>query len=180
MKLIHCLAALFLTILVQAETMNIQDIPLKDINGKATSLKEYQGKAVLLVNVASKCGYTTQYTGLEKLHRKYKEKGLVVLGVPSNDFGQQEPGTADEIKEFCKSKYDVSFPLLEKISVKGEGKHPLYAALTGKDSPLPGEVKWNFSKFLIGKNGKLVDRFDSKVTPDSPELVQAVEKALVQ
>jgi len=160
--------------------MNIQDIPLKDINGKATSLKEYQGKAVLLVNVASKCGYTTQYTGLEKLHRKYKEKGLVVLGVPSNDFGQQEPGTADEIKEFCKSKYDVSFPLLEKISVKGEGKHPLYAALTGKDSPLPGEVKWNFSKFLIGKNGKLVDRFDSKVTPDSPELVQAVEKALVQ
>lgn len=153
-------------------------IPLRDIDGAATSLKKYEGKTILLVNVASKCGYTPQYKGLEALHRKYKDKGLVVLGVPSNDFGGQEPGSAEEIKSFCSSNYDVTFPLLEKVKVKGEGQHPLYAALTGKESPYPGDVKWNFGKFLIGPDGKIIARYDSKVAPDSEELVSAIEKNL--
>jgi glutathione peroxidase len=159
---------------------SLYDIPLKDINGKGTSLNAYKGQVLLLVNVASKCGYTPQYEGLEKLHRKYQAKGLRVLGVPSNDFGAQEPGTNEEIKSFCSSKYDVTFPLLDKIHVKGPEQHPLYASLTGKDSPAPGDVKWNFTKFLIGRDGKLIQRFDSKVAPDSPELVQAIEAALAR
>jgi glutathione peroxidase len=156
----------------------LQSIPLKDIDGKETSLKAYAGKVLLVVNVASKCGYTSQYTGLEALHQKYKEKGFSVLGFPCNDFGGQEPGTAEDIKTFCSTKYKVSFPLFEKLHVKGAEQHPLYAALTGKSSPVPGEVKWNFGKFLIGKDGTILKRWDSKTTPDDKELVEAVEAAM--
>ncbi len=156
----------------------LQSIPLKDIDGKDTSLAAYAGKVVLLVNVASKCGYTPQYAGLEALYEKYKDKGLVIVGVPSNDFGGQEPGSAEEIKTFCSSKYNVTFPLLEKAHVKGGEKCALYAALTGPDSKFPGEVKWNFGKFLIDRNGQLLQRWGSAVKPDAAELVSAVEAAL--
>jgi glutathione peroxidase len=153
-------------------------IPIKDIDGQETSLKTYAGKAILIVNVASKCGYTRQYAGLEALYRKYKDRGLVVLGIPSNDFGGQEPGTEAEIKEFCTKKFDVTFPMTAKVSVKGADQHPLYAALTGPDSPAPGPVKWNFGKFLISKDGKLLARWDSKTEPDDATLTAAIEAAL--
>lgn len=156
----------------------LQTIALKDIDGKATSLNAYAGKVLLVVNVASKCGYTKQYTGLEALHQKYKDKGFSVLGFPCNDFGGQEPGTADEIKTFCSTKYQVTFPLFEKLHVKGGEQHPLYAELTGKSSPVPGDVKWNFGKFLIGKDGKILKRWDSGVTPDAKELTEAIDAAL--
>jgi glutathione peroxidase len=173
------LGAMLACRLMAADKMNtIQDIPLNDINGQPTSLKAYAGEVVLLVNVASKCGFTKQYSGLESLYKKYKDKGLVVIGVPSNDFGGQEPGSADEIKAFCTSKYDVTFPLMAKIHVKGQEKHPLYVALTGPDAAFPGEVKWNFQKFVISRDGKVVARFPSQTTPESPQLVQAVETAL--
>ena len=157
---------------------NLQEIPLKDINGKPTSLKAYDGKVLLVVNVASKCGLTPQYKSLEAVHRKYKDKGFTVLGFPCNDFGSQEPGTNDEIKEFCSTKYDVSFPMFDKLHVKGPERHPLYAALSGEGSPFPGDVKWNFGKFLIGRDGKILKRFEPKVTPDSPEVTEAIEAAL--
>ena len=158
----------------------IQTIPLKDMDGKATALKDYSGKVLLIVNVASHCGNTPQYTALEAAHNKYKDKGFSVLGFPCNDFGAQEPGTADEIKTFCSSKYNVTFPLFEKLHVKGADQHPLYAALTGKSSPAPGDVKWNFGKFLIGKDGKILKRFEPGVKPDSDEVTQAIEEALAK
>jgi glutathione peroxidase len=164
------------TIAVSAQS--IYDIKLKDIDGKDTTLAAYKGKAVLIVNVASKCGYTKQYAGLEALYQKYKDQGLVVLGVPCNQFGGQEPGTNEEIKQFCSSKYNVTFPLFDKIEVNGANRHPLYVQLAGKDSPFPGDIKWNFNKFLIGRDGKIVKRFDSKVAPESEELTTAVESAL--
>jgi glutathione peroxidase len=156
----------------------IYSIPLKDIDGKETSLKAYAGKVLLIVNVASKCGYTPQYEGLESVSKKYREQGLVVLGFPCNDFGSQEPGSEQEIKEFCTAKFNVTFPLFSKLHVKGSEQHPLYAALTGNDSPFPGPVKWNFGKFLIGRDGRIVARFDSAVEPDAPELTKAIEAAL--
>jgi glutathione peroxidase len=159
-------------------TSSLLSIPLKDIKGNDTSLNAYSGKVILVVNVASKCGYTPQYAGLEALYEKYKDKGFVIVGVPSNDFGSQEPGTADEIQAFCKQNYGVTFPLMEKVHVKGPEKVPLYVALTGKDSKFPGEVGWNFTKFLIDRNGNLVNRFPSPVKPDSAELTGAVESAL--
>ena len=174
--------ALFAGILAAMTTAfaaaNLQEIPLQDIDGKATSLKAYNGKVVLLVNVASRCGYTKQYKGLEALYQKYKDRGLVVVGVPSNDFGAQEPGSAEEIKQFCSTTYNVTFPLMAKVHVKGSEQHPLYAALTSKDASFPGDVAWNFGKFLVGRDGKVVARFDSAVTPESQELASAVEKAL--
>ena len=157
---------------------DLQSIPLKDIDQKETSLKAYAGKVLLIVNVASKCGYTPQYQGLETLHRKYREQGLVVLGFPSNDFGAQEPGSNAEIKEFCAKEYEVTFPLFDKIHVTGPQQHPLYASLTGPESPAPGAVKWNFGKFLVGRDGKVLARFDSATKPDSKELTAAVERAL--
>ncbi|BCU76487.1 glutathione peroxidase [Luteolibacter sp. LG18] len=153
-------------------------IPFKDIQGKETSLKDYNGKVVLVVNVASKCGNTPQYKPLEAMYEKYKEKGLVILGFPCNDFNGQEPGTATEIQEFCKSTYAVTFPLMEKIHVKGPEQHPLYAALTGPQGAFPGDVKWNFGKFLIGKDGKPIARFEPKTKPDLSDVSEAVEKAL--
>jgi glutathione peroxidase len=179
MKLSCLLALLVCASALHGENMpNLRDIPLKDINGKDTSLKAYEGKVLLVVNVASKCGYTPQYKSLEAIHRKYKEQGFSVLGFPCNDFLAQEPGSNDDIKEFCSSKYDVSFPLFDKIHVKGPEQHPLYTALSGKESPFPGPVKWNFGKFLIGKDGKILKRFDSAAKPDSAEVVQAIEAAL--
>jgi len=153
---------------------SIHEFTLNSIDGKAAPLASYKGKVVLLVNVASRCGYTPQYTGLEALYEKYKDKGLVILGFPANNFGSQEPGTNEEIKTFCSSKYNVTFPMYSKISVKGDDKAPLYQYLTHEK----GEVKWNFTKFLAGKDGKVVQKFDSAVTPDSPELLKAIEGLL--
>jgi len=159
---------------------SIYDIPLKDIDGKSTSLESYKGKVLLIVNVASKCGLTPQYSGLESLYQKYKDQGLVVLGFPCNQFGSQEPGTNEEIKQFCSSKYNVSFPMFDKIDVNGAGRHPLYTELAGQNSPFPGDIKWNFNKFLVGRDGKIVKRFEPKIAPDSAELVAAVEAALAK
>jgi glutathione peroxidase len=156
----------------------LQNIPLKDINGNDTSLKAYAGKVILLVNVASKCGNTPQYKGLEALYEKYKDKGFVVIGVPSNDYLGQEPGTAEQIKAFCTENYGVTFPLMAKVHVKGKDKCALYAALTGSDAAFPGEVKWNFGKFLIDRNGQVVKRFEPSVKPETPEVTQAIEAAL--
>jgi glutathione peroxidase len=158
----------------------IYEVPLKDIDGKDTTLKPYQGKVLLIVNVASKCGYTPQYTGLQALHEKYKDKGFSVLGFPSNDFGKQEPGSNAEIKEFCSSNFHVTFPMYDKIHVKGPEQHPLYQELTDKKSPFPGDVKWNFGKFLVGKDGTVLKRFDSGFKPDSAEMAKAIEEALAR
>jgi glutathione peroxidase len=157
------------------------DFKVKDIDGKEVDLaKTYAGKVVLVVNVASKCGLTPQYAELQKLYEDNKDKGLVILGFPANEFGAQEPGTNAEIKEFCASKYKVSFPMFEKVVVKGDGIHPLYKFLTDKatNADSPGEIKWNFTKFLVGRDGKLVARFEPKVTPSSKEVTTAIEKAL--
>src|SRR5437762_13918007 len=163
MKLSYLLALLVCGSVFGAETMpKLREIPLKDINGKETSLKAYEGKVLLVVNVASKCGYTPQYKSLEATYQKYKERGLAVLGFPCNDFGAQEPGTNEEIKQFCSSKYNVTFPLFDKIEVNGANRHPLYVELAGEKSPFPGNIKWNFNKFLIGKDGKIVKRFRSE------------------
>jgi glutathione peroxidase len=179
MKATLILTAILLAQLVSAQTkLVLYDIPLKDIDGKDTSLKAYQGKVLLIVNVASKCGFTPQYTGLEVIQKKYQDKGFTVLGFPCNDFGAQEPGTPEEIKQFCSSKYDVTFPLFGKLHVNGNGQHALYAALTGKASPFPGPIKWNFGKFVIGRNGTILKRFDSQVKPESAEVTGAIEAAL--
>jgi len=155
------------------------EFSLPAIDGKAAPLAAYKGKVVLVVNVASKCGYTPQYTGLEALYRKYKDKGFVILGFPANNFGLQEPGTNEEIAQFCKLKYDVSFPMYAKVSVKGEDKTPLYQWLTIDANPaVAGDVKWNFTKFLVDKNGNVVTRFESKVTPEDPQVTAAIEKLL--
>ena len=179
MKMLLILSALMLLQAVCALAADaIYGIPLKDIDGQPTSLKAYKGKVLLIVNVASKCGYTPQYAGLEALQEKYKDKGFFVLGFPCNQFGGQEPGTNEQIKQFCSSKYQVTFPLFDKIEVNGPNRHPLYVALAGKDSAFPGDIKWNFSKFLIGRDGKILKRFESKVKPDSAELTQAIKSAL--
>ena len=153
---------------------SIHEFTLNSIDGKPAPLAAYKGKVVLVVNVASRCGYTPQYTGLEALYEKYKDKGLVILGFPANNFGMQEPGTDEEIKTFCSSKYNVTFPMFSKISVKGEDTAPLYQYLEKEK----GAVKWNFTKFLAGKDGKVIQKFDSAVKPDAPELVNAIESAL--
>jgi len=154
---------------------SIHEITMNNIDGQATPLASMKGKAVLVVNVASQCGYTPQYAGLQALYEKYKGQGLVIIGVPANNFGGQEPGTNEDIKQFCSRKYSVTFPIMAKVSVKGDDKTPLYQYLT---STTGGEVKWNFTKFLVGKDGKPVQRFESGVSPDSPELAAAIEKAL--
>ena len=153
---------------------------VKDIDGKDVTLSTYQGKVILIVNVASKCGNTPQYAALEKLYKKYKEKGFVILGFPANNFGQQEPGTDEQIKEFCSAKYHVSFPMFSKISVKGEDIAPLFKYLTSVETqPLSkGDVKWNFEKFLIGKDGVVAGRFGNRTQPDDKSVVEAIEGAL--
>jgi len=158
----------------------VLEFTLNSIDGKPAPLSEYKGKVVLIVNVASNCGFTPQYEGLEAVYRKYKDQGFVVLGFPANNFGGQEPGTNEEIKTFCTRKYSVTFPMYSKISVKGDDKAPLYQFLTDKQAhpETGGEIKWNFTKFLVGKDGKVIARFESPVKPESPEVTAAIEKAL--
>ena len=157
----------------------LADFTLTTIDGAEKKLSEFAGKPVLVVNVASKCGFTPQYTGLEALHEKYAAQGLVVAGVPSNDFGAQEPGTEAEIQSFCTTNYGVKFPMFAKVAVLGDAKHPLYQWLTTSGSKT-GDVKWNFEKFLIGKDGHVAGRFSSRVAPDSPELIAAIEAELAK
>jgi glutathione peroxidase len=154
---------------------SVYEFTLNSIDGAPTPLSSYKGSVVLLVNVASQCGYTPQYEGLQKLYEKYKDKGLVVVGVPANDFGAQEPGTNAEIKTFCTRTYHVTFPMMSKVSVKGKDMIPLYGYLTGQTG---GDVQWNFTKFLIGRNGTIIKRFESDIEPESAEMVKAIEAAL--
>lgn len=157
---------------------SLTSVPFKDMDDKTHTLAEYTGRVVLVVNVASKCGNTPQYKPLEALYQKFSPQGLVVLGFPCNDFKSQEPGTNVEIKQFCTSKYAVTFPLFDKLHVKGPEQHPLYAALTGPEAKFPGDVKWNFGKFLIGKDGTVLARFEPKTQPEDPQVVAAIEAAL--
>jgi glutathione peroxidase len=151
------------------------DFSAKTITGQDKKLADYKGQVLLVVNVASECGLTPQYKGLEALHQKYRERGLRVLGFPANEFGAQEPGSNDEIKQFCESRYSVSFDMFGKVAVKGDAIHPLFAWLTKETG---GEIKWNFGKFLVGKNGEILARFEPKVEPESAEITAAIDKAL--
>lgn len=160
------------------ETIDLAAIPLKTIKGEDATLGDYAGKALLIVNVASKCGLTAQYEGLEALYRAYRDKGLVVLGFPANDFAGQEPGSNAEIATFCTTDFGVDFPMFEKIAVKGEGKHPLYAALIAQSSEPDAEIQWNFEKFLVSRDGHVVRRFSPRTAPDDPDLIAAVEAVL--
>ncbi len=160
-----------------ATEKKFQDIAVTTIDGKNQMMKDFAGKTLLIVNTASKCGYTPQYEGLEALYEKYKSKGLVVLGMPCNQFGGQEPGTETEIKKFCKLKYGVNFPMLKKADVNGGNRHPLYQYLLTNSSDKT-DIQWNFEKFLVDRNGAVVARFNSKVKPDSPDLVKLVEEQL--
>jgi glutathione peroxidase len=159
---------------------SMYEFTMKDIDGKDVKLDAYKGKVAMIVNVASKCGLTPQYEGLEALYEKYKDKGFVILGFPANNFLGQEPGTEKEIKEFCTLKYNVTFPMFAKISVKGTDQHPFYTFLTNKQSNpgFDGDITWNFEKFLADKNGKIIDRFSPKTVPGDPEITKAIETAL--
>ena len=159
---------------------SVYEFTLKDKGGKDVKLEEFRGKVVMLVNVASKCGYTPQYEGLEKIYKQYKDQGFVILGLPANNFGAQEPGTNEEIQEFCRINYGVTFPVFSKISVKGEDKHPLYKYLTEKETnpDFAGEIKWNFNKFLVSRDGKVIARFESADKPEDAKVTQAIEGAL--
>jgi glutathione peroxidase len=186
--LVSLLSGLLVLSLAMAEEKGDQKVPpvlnfkMKSLAGKEVDLSQYKGKVVLIVNVASQCGYTPQYKGLQTLHDKYAKDGLVVLGVPSNDFGQQEPGTSEEIATFCQSNYGVKFDMLEKVVVKGEDKVPLYKFLTSKETnpKFNGEIKWNFTKFLINRDGEIVNRFEPKVKPESKTVTAAVEAELAK
>lgn len=162
------------------EKLNIYDFTVNDIEGNEVPLREFSGKVMMIVNVASKCGFTTQYEGLQKLYEKYREKGFVILGFPANNFLWQEPGSNEEIQQFCKLNYGVSFPMFEKISVTGRNIHPLYDFLTSNEhnSDFGGKITWNFNKFLVGTDGAVVARFPSKAEPFDEEIVTAVENAL--
>lgn len=158
--------------------MNVHDFKTETILGQEKPLRDFAGKALLIVNVASKCGLTPQYKGLESLYKKYKDKGFEIIGMPCNQFAGQEPGTEAEIQQFCSMNYDVTFPLTKKIEVNGAGKHPLYAYLTGKEAGFPGDITWNFEKFLVGKDGTVLKRFSPRVVPEDPEIVKAIESAI--
>ncbi len=178
--------ALFLLAMIGGITMTnattIYDFSAERIDGSAESLRAYEGKVLLVVNTASKCGFTKQYDGLQKLWEQFRDQGLVVLGFPANDFMRQEPGENDEIESFCRINFGVNFPLFAKIAVRGKNIHPLFAWLTSKqENPdFAGKVSWNFNKFLISRDGRLIGRFGSRDEPLSPELVSAVERALKQ
>ncbi len=156
---------------------DFMNIPLATISGDSTSLAAYEGNVLLLVNTASKCGYTSQYSGLEELYREYKDSGLVIIGFPANNFGGQEPGSNEQIARFCSENFDVTFPMMAKISVKGDDKHPLYTYLT-EQSPFTGDISWNFNKFVVNRDGEVIARFDSGTKPKSEELVGAITRAL--
>jgi len=153
-------------------------IPIHSLDGQPLDLSQFKGRVVMVVNVASKCGFTKQYEGLENLYKEYKDQGLVILGAPSNDFGGQEPGTAEEIAEFCSLTYGVTFPMTEKVDIKGEDRHPLYQFLTQSSSAHSGNVRWNFTKFLIDKNGTIVDRFSPNTKPKSKKILDAITTQL--
>lgn len=172
------IALLFAVLTPMLPAADLQAIPFRTITGGETSLGDYKGKVVLIVNTASKCGFTPQYEGLEKLQRTYGKRGFTVIAFPCNDFGRQEPGSGEEIREFCRTQFDTSFPLMEKVHVKGRDAHPLFAALTAKGSPVAGSVKWNFTKFLIGRDGTPVARFGSRTKPGDKKLLAAIEEAL--
>jgi len=161
-------------------TVQVTKYTMKDIDGREVDLGRYQGKVLLLVNVASKCGLTPQYTQLVQIHQKYRDLGFEVLGFPANNFMGQEPGTNEEIKTFCSTRFGVEFPIFSKISVKGDDIDPLYAELTSTEAngELGGEIKWNFTKFLVGKDGRVIDRFEPQVKPDAPEVTSAIEAAI--
>ena len=163
--------------LMTAKTTSLYDFTMNDIDGKPVSLSQYRGKALLLVNTASFCGNTPQYSDLQAMYEQYHEKGFEILAFPANNFGQQEPGTNAEIKSFCFTKYSLTFPLFTKISVKGDDKHPLYRYLT-EQSPFPGEVEWNFQKYLVDRSGNIVGRFPHRMKPLAPEIVKEVERVL--
>lgn len=180
-------SALFLAVFIGLTTAStafaqksVLDFKMTDIDGKEVKLKKYKGDVFLIVNTASKCGYTPQYEGLQAIYTKYQAQGFTILGFPANNFGGQEPGTEKEIKEFCESKYKVTFPMFAKISVKGEDQHPLYKFLTSKttDPNFAGDISWNFNKFLVNRKGEIVARFSSKDTPESETVTQAIEKYL--
>src|SRR3984893_13038118 len=159
----------------------IYTFTLNSIDGTPSPLANYKGKVVLVVNVASQCGYTPQYSALEATYEKYKDRGFVILGFPANNFGAQEPGTNEEIKTFCTRKYSVTFPMYSKISVKGDDQAPLYAYLTKETGAgIAGEIQWNFTKFLVDRDGKVVQRFEPELTPDSKEVTAAIDKQLKQ
>ena len=164
-------------LLMAAKTTSFYDFTMDEIDGKPVNLGSYKGKVLLVVNTASLCGNTPQYTDLEAIYEQYRDKGFEVLAFPANNFGQQEPGTNAEIKGFCLTKYSVSFPLFSKISVKGSDKHPLYQYLT-EQSPFPGEVEWNFQKYLVDRSGNVVGRFHHRTKPLSPEVVKEIERVL--
>jgi len=178
MKPVSFVALLLFMQTLALSAASLQDIPIKDIDGKETSLKAYQGKVLLIVNVASKCGLTPQYKALEAIYGKYKDQGFTVLAFPCNQFNGQEPGTNEQIKQFCSSKYSVTFPIFDKIAVNGPKRHPLYVALAGPQSPFPGDIKWNFGKFLVGRDGQILKRFEPRTVPDALEVTAAIEAAL--
>ena len=161
------------------DTKSIYDFTMKTIDGKEKSLADYRGEVLLVVNVASQCGYTPQYKDLEEVFEKYKGKGFRILAFPANNFGEQEPGSDQEIKTFCQTNYSVTFDLFSKISVKGDDQHPLYSYIT-KESPFPGDVKWNFQKYLVDKNGNIVAMFPSRVKPTDKAFIEKVESLLGQ
>ena len=156
------------------QSKGVHSFTMKTIDGKEKSLSEYRGSVLLVVNVASFCGYTPQYKDLEEVYRKYRSRGFRILAFPANNFGQQEPGSDEEIKEFCETKYSVTFDLFSKISVKGEDQHPLYQYIT-KESPFPGEVKWNFQKYLVDKKGEIVAMFPSRVKSTDKGVLERIE-----
>jgi glutathione peroxidase len=179
-KLLAVLGSCAVAVAAMATGKSVHDFTLDSIDGQATPLASFKGKVVLLVNVASRCGYTPQYSALEATYEKYKDRGLVIVGVPANNFASQEPGTNEEIKKFCQTKYSVTFPMMAKVSVKGSDITPLYQFLTDPavNPQACGEIKWNFTKFLIGPDGRVIARFEPNVTPDSPEVTGAIEKAV--
>ncbi|MDX9757775.1 MAG: glutathione peroxidase [Bacteroidota bacterium] len=182
MKTLLALCMIVITPLMIAHAQDqaasrLYEFTMQDIDGQDVSLGTHAGKVVLLVNTASKCGYTPQYASLEELSRRYADRGLRVLAFPANNFGAQEPGSNEQIKEFCATTYDVTFPLFAKISVKGDDIHPLYAWLT-TESPFPGDIRWNFTKFLIDRNGAVVARFETKTDPLDETVLQRIEELL--
>jgi glutathione peroxidase len=162
--------------------VTVHDIPVNTLSGEPASLGDLSGQTLLVVNVASKCGLTPQYTGLERLHEQYHDRGFSVVGFPCNQFGEQEPGSPQEIQEFCSANYDVTFPLFEKIDVNGPGRHPVYAELTEAPDAegKAGDIQWNFEKFLVGPDGKVIGRFRPMTDPQDPDLVAAIEASLPQ
>lgn len=179
MKLFISILAFFTAMATISADTSFYDFTLPNIDGEEVSLNTYAGKVVLVVNVASKCGFTPQYEGLQRIYEKYKDDGLVILGFPANNFKDQEPGSNEDIKQFCKLEYGVEFPMFSKVSVKGDDQSPLFKYLTAQDNPdFTGEIKWNFEKFLIDKDGELKRRFRSDVKPESDALIHAIESEL--